>query len=235
MSDFLLVHGSCHGAWAFDRLIPELEALGHTARAIDLPSHGEDKTPPREVTLDLYAEAILAAIDEPTIVVGHSMAGYPLTRAADLSPEKFRRLIYLCAYVPMAGKSLAEMRRMAPRQPLNGKLVIDEERITFAPDLAQIGPNFFGGADPETMEWALSRLCPQPILPQETPVWPAASRDLPRRYIRCLQDETIPPEFQATMTEDWPADTVATINTGHAPFLSMPGALARLLERLAKD
>ena len=125
MSDFLLVHGSCHGAWAFDRLIPELEALGHTARAIDLPSHGEDKTPPREVTLEGYAKAIFAAIDAPTIVVGHSMAGYPLTLAADMAPEKFRRLIYLCAYVPMAGKSLAEMRRLAPRlqfgdQPVKG-------------------------------------------------------------------------------------------------------------------
>ena len=235
MSDFLLVHGSCHGAWAFDRLIPELEALGHTARAIDLPSHGEDKTPPREVTLEAYAKAILAAIDAPTIVVGHSMAGYPLTLAADMAPDRFRRLIYLCAYVPMAGKSLAEMRRMAPRQPLNGKLVIDAERITFAPDLAQIGPNFFGGTVPETMAWALSRLCPQPILPQETPVWPAASRDLPRRYVRCLRDETIPPEFQATMTEGWPADTLATIDTGHAPFLSDPKGLARLLGRLAED
>ena len=52
MSDFLLIHGSCHGAWCWDDLIPELEALGHTARAIDLPSHGADKTPVAEVSLD---------------------------------------------------------------------------------------------------------------------------------------------------------------------------------------
>ena len=37
MSNFLLVHGAFHGAWCWDVLIPELEALGDTAEAVDLP------------------------------------------------------------------------------------------------------------------------------------------------------------------------------------------------------
>lgn len=62
MAEFLLIHGSCHGAWCWRDVIPELEALGHTARAIDLPSHGDDRTPIADVTLDLYRDAILEAI-----------------------------------------------------------------------------------------------------------------------------------------------------------------------------
>ena len=113
MARILLVHGSCHGAWCWRDLIPELTALGHDAFAIDLPSHGTDTTPMAEVTLDLYAQAILDALDGPTIVVGHSMAGYPISRAADLRPANIARLVYLCAYVPWDDHSLVEMRLRA--------------------------------------------------------------------------------------------------------------------------
>jgi len=45
MPDILLVHGSCHGAWAFRDLAPALQDLGYTARAIDLPGHGANPHP----------------------------------------------------------------------------------------------------------------------------------------------------------------------------------------------
>ena len=72
MSDILLVHGSCHGAWCWRDLIPALQELGHSPRAIDLPSHGDDTTPVNAVTLDSYADAVLAASTPDTVVVGHS-------------------------------------------------------------------------------------------------------------------------------------------------------------------
>ena len=45
MAHFLLVHGAFHSASSWSLLIPELDALGHTVEAIDLPSHGRDATP----------------------------------------------------------------------------------------------------------------------------------------------------------------------------------------------
>ncbi len=60
----------------------------------------------------------MAALDAPAIVVGHSMGGYPITAAAERAPERVERLVYLCAYVPAPGMSLADMRRDGPRQPL---------------------------------------------------------------------------------------------------------------------
>ncbi len=35
--DFVLVHGSYHGAWCWDLLTPELERLGHRVISMDLP------------------------------------------------------------------------------------------------------------------------------------------------------------------------------------------------------
>ncbi len=231
MSSFLLIHGSCHGAWCWDDLIPHLTAAGHTARAIDLPSHGHDDTPPGDVTLDLYARAIVDAIDEPVVLVGHSMAGYPITAAANLAPEKISKLIYVCAYVPMPGKSLAEMRRMAPSQPLLDAIRVSADRVTFSVDPADAAAKFYHDVDPARADWAVARLGPQPILPQETPMTPAHA--VPRHYIRCLDDRTIPPAFQVTMTADWPRDQVSEMPTSHSPFLADPAGLTALLGRVA--
>ena len=37
---FILVHGSFHGAWAFEKLAPRLAQHGHLVIARDLPGHG---------------------------------------------------------------------------------------------------------------------------------------------------------------------------------------------------
>jgi pimeloyl-ACP methyl ester carboxylesterase len=42
---FILVHGGWHGAWCWNKVLPLLKEKGVNAIAIDLPGHGEDKTP----------------------------------------------------------------------------------------------------------------------------------------------------------------------------------------------
>lgn len=235
MSEIILVHGSCHGAWCWRDVIPQLEALGHDVTAIDLPSHGNDRTPIQEVTLDLYAQAIVRAIQGKAIVVGHSMAGYPITAAAELAPEKVAHLVYLCAYVPIEGQGLADRRRAAPRQPLIDAVIVDDTRTSFSFDPDKAAEKLYGDVDPETAAWAISMLCPQAILPQETPVHIAHSTQIPKSYIRCLFDDTIPSEFQFTMTEGWPAERVADMPTSHSPFFSDPAGVASLINDLTKD
>jgi len=230
MSEFLLIHGSCHGAWCWTDLIPELRALGHGARAIDLPSHGVDATPEVDVTLGRYADAILAAMDGPTIVVGHSMAGYPITAAAAKDARNIRALVYLCAYVPRSGKSLADMRKMAPSQPLMEAVRVADDRVTFTVDPAQCVDKFYHDVPPDRAAWAVANLCPQPILPQET-ICPSAPTSIPRHYILCTKDRTIPPAFQRDMSVG--CDSTRDMATSHSPFLSAPVALARHLHQIA--
>ena len=64
---------------------------------------------------------------------------------------------------------------------------------------------------------------------------PDRALQVPRRYIRCANDRTIPPEWQTTMTDDWPAAHVTTMQTSHSPFLADPVGLAAHLSRLAVD
>lgn len=234
MARFLLIHGSCHGAWCWRDVLPELTALGHEASALDLPSHGADRTPAADVTLDLYARCITAALDAPTIVVGHSMAGYPITAAAEHDPTHIAALVYLCAYRPVSGKSLGQMRRDGPRQPLLPAIRVADGCFTFDPSMAQ--DLFYHDCPPGTLDMALAHLTPQPIAPQETALTlTARSQGLPRHYIRCADDRAIPPEYQMTMAEGLPPGHLTHLDTSHSPFFAAPRALALRLDEIAKN
>lgn len=235
MSDILLVHGAAHGAWCWHRVIPALQALGHRARAIDLPSHGDDGTDPATVTLDSYAKAILRALDGPTILVGHSMGGFPITAAAQAAPDRIAALIYVCAYLPKAGQTLAEMRRAGPRQPLAGAFQIDDSRTTFTFDPEKAPALFYHDCPADDLALAQRRLCRQPIAPQETPILDTALAEaLPRFYIRCTEDRVIPPEYQETMAAGLPPDHISTLPCGHSPFFASPDALAQRIDAISR-
>ena len=235
MARFLLIHGSCHGAWCWRDVLPLLEAAGHEARAIDLPSHGNDCTPVTEVTLEGYARAILDAIGEPVILVGHSMAGYPISLAADMAPEKVEKLVYLCAYVPGPGMSLVEMRKAGPRQPLEGAIVRSPDGLSFTIHPDRVRDVFYHDCPDEAASFARAHLCPQPVAPQATPVTLTERWDrVERHYIRCSDDRTIPPEYQQTMSAGWPEGQVSTLPTSHSPFFSAPDMLVRKLIQIAE-
>ncbi|NJS40497.1 MAG: alpha/beta fold hydrolase [Rhodobacteraceae bacterium] len=227
MSDLLLIHGSCHGAWCWDAVIPALAALGISAEAIDLP--GRDGSP---TTLDDYATAILRVAQPGTVLVGHSAGGYAITAAAEVAPDRFKGLIYLCAYLPAPGQSLADMRRAGPSQPLLPaiRMAADRGSFTIAQDMAPAV--FYHDCPPDVARAATARLCPQPVLPQETPLYATAAQTLPRHYIICTDDRAIPPAYQAQMARNLPPQAVTSLNASHSPFLSMPDQLATRLAEI---
>ncbi|WP_299891148.1 alpha/beta fold hydrolase [uncultured Ruegeria sp.] len=233
MASFLLIHGSCHGAWCWRDLIPQLEAMGHVARAIDLPSHGSDPTPISEVTLDSCRDAVLAASSQDTIIVGHSWGGYPISAAAEAQPEAMRALIYLSAYVPHDGMSMIEMRKNGPQQTIVDAVEKSADGLSYTvrPDYVQ--DLFYHDCAPEILPFAFARLSPQPIKPQNTPL-PLSTKfqKVPKAYIRSTDDRTVPTEYQKQMSDDVPADLRYTINSSHSAFFSHPQRLAEILNEI---
>jgi pimeloyl-ACP methyl ester carboxylesterase len=202
MSDILLVHGSCHGAWCWRDLIPALTALGHSPRAIDLPSHGADQTPVNDVTLDSYAMA---------------------------------QLIYLCAYVPAAGLTLADMRKQAPSQPLMPAVRLREDGKSFTLDPTMTEGLFYNDCPEGVADFANPLLCAQAVAPTTVALPETGRADAKRRsYIRCMDDRTIPPAYQVTMTKDWPSADVYEMSTGHSPFFADPTGLAQIIDTILK-
>jgi pimeloyl-ACP methyl ester carboxylesterase len=100
MGTFILVHGSWHGAWCWERVVPRLQTAGHTVIAVDLPGYGEDHTPVADITLQAYADKVLAAVDaadEPVVLVGWSMGGIVISTVAEQRHERIAHLVYLAA------------------------------------------------------------------------------------------------------------------------------------------
>lgn len=219
--DILLIHGSCHGAWCWNAVIEALEWLGLNARAIDLPSRG------KPCTLAAQARAIADALGQDTLLVGHSAAGFAITATAEMPDQSLRGLVYLCAYVPQPGQSLAQMRRAGPSQPLKPAIRVAADRSTFHFDPAACTELFYH--DCPGPQASIAQLVPEAIEPQETAIDRLdRAQSLPRHYIQCSEDRAIPPDYQARMAEGL---ALSTLPSGHSPFLACPELLAiRLAE-----
>lgn len=236
MADFLLIHGACHGAWCWRDMIAPLADLGHTARAIDLPGHGLDTTPNDAVTLTSCARAILAASTPDTLIVGHSWGGYPISAAAEIDPKAMRGLIYLCAYVPISGMAMSDMRKLSKRQPLIGAINRSTDKTTFTFAQDRIRDLFYHDCPNDTLAYALPLLREQIIKPQATPlIVTDRFANVAKSYIRCADDQAIPPEFQLELAKDFPDDRLFHMQTSHSPFFSDPKGLATMFDQVSRQ
>lgn len=233
MATFLLIHGSCHGAWCWEKVVPRLMALGHQAVAIDLPSHGADDTPWWRVTLGTYARAVcdIAREHGPVVAVGHSMGGGVITQAANEEPELFAGLVYISGFIPKAGETILGLAR---RDAIWRGLTVPRYHvgtITVWPE--QTIDTFYNTCDPRDAEAAAARLTPQPMFPLVQPIAKPRGPQPPKAFVECLQDRTISLDLQRYMHRRFPMQGVLTLDCDHSPFYSAPAELTRGLSEFA--
>ena len=89
---------------------------------------------------------------------------------------------------------------------------------------------FYNTTDPETARAAVARLQPQPVATMvPAPASAGNFTQLPRAYVECTQDRTIPLSLQRAMQAALPCDPVFTLETDHSPFLSAPRQMSECL------
>jgi pimeloyl-ACP methyl ester carboxylesterase len=231
---FVLIAGAWHGAWCWAKVVPLLEAQGHRALALELPATGADSSDPARITLDRWARFVAQTLEnqpQPVTLVGHSRGGIVISRAAELVPEKLRRLVYLSAYLIPSGGTLAQTARTDAESLVPPHMIPAEGGMTCSLAPAVIRSALFGQCTDEDYEYALARMTPEPLKPLVTPMKLTAQRfgGVPRAYIECRQDRTVTLAAQRRMQADLPCDPVLTLDSDHSPFLSHPQELARLL------
>lgn len=235
---FLLVHGAWHGAWCWHRLASALEYAGAQVTVLDLPGHGNDDTPRGTVTLELYAQRVewcVQELDCPVELVGHSMGGAVISRAAELSPQRLAGLTYLCAFLPRDGDSLSALGAEDPDTQLNAALHPGPEPGTLELEPAAARRILYHDCTDADAEAALSQLVPQPIAPLREPIHVSERMwgSVPRAYVLCTHDRAISPAMQRTMLDRTPCDPVIELASGHSPFLADPTGLAEVLIGIA--
>lgn len=103
---FVLVHGTCHGAWCWYKIIPLLRGAGHRVTALDLGASGIDSKQVDEVpSLWDYVKPLMEFMatiphDEKVILVGHSYGGLPISLAMERFPHKILVAVFVTAYLP---------------------------------------------------------------------------------------------------------------------------------------
>jgi pimeloyl-ACP methyl ester carboxylesterase len=234
---FVLVPGAWHGAWCWQRLEPLLGERGHRVLMPELLATGSDATPPDEIRLDSWARQIrelLERQEQPAVLVGHSRAGVIISRVAELVPERVSRLVYLAAYLLPAGANVADTARDDAGSLVAANMLPAETGVTctLRPDVLRDA--FYGDCDDATVRFALARLRPEPLRPLAAALRITAQRfgSVPRAYIECTRDRTISLAAQRRMQARLPCDPVFTLESDHSPFLSHPGKLAEILDRL---
>ena len=223
----VLVHGSWHGPWSWERLTPLLEERGFRVRAPQLPSSGPTPDPTADLTRDaaVIRDEIRQA-GSPVVLVGHSSGGAAIAAASAGVPDVIG-LVFLAAFMPDVGESILTLvgPDLPPwiRQAEPGLLDVDPDA---APQV------FYGACDQQTIEWATPQRTMRSIATDSHVLDAVGWHDLPSLYVVCTPDQTIPVEAQRQMAPR--ASRIVELDADHFPQLSAPQRVAELVAEAAR-
>ena len=225
----VFVHGACvkDGWWWWHRTAELLAERDVTSEAPALPSCGESGEATGAqgpgLTEDVAAvREVLAASDEPTVVVAHSYGGI-VTAEAAAGIDAVRHLLLVSSYLPEVGQSLSSFGGEEPAPFLD----LDPEGGTFTVRLDALAETFLQDCDPEIQRQATEKAARQSLAVLGQPVQSAAWQHVPSTYLVCAQDRGTPAERQREFAGR--AGSVVEIDAGHHPFLSEPAAVRDLV------
>lgn len=237
MKRILLVHGSFHTGDCWELLIPELKRRNFEAHAPTLRGQRGNPRNALLVSMQGYADDVIAAAeanDPPVVLLGHSLAGFAISAAAELRPDLFTSLIYLAAAVPKIGK--CSLRDAVPPEHRRRTAAMPKLRpaVKFPPDLAAV--TFYNRCAKNVQRRAIELLSAQPIRPLLGTLHTTKGRlgSVEKHFIECTDDNVMSLEGQRIMQKYLEFASVQTLDTDHSPFFSNPEGLADAIERVVR-
>lgn len=238
MSRFILIHGSWHGAWCWHKVVTRLRALGHAVAAPDLPSHGRDWTPPREVGLEDYLGRVERELDAdaaPAIVVAHSRGGLVLSALAERHPARIACAVYLAAVMQADGQCVFDLLPDAGDSLLLPSMYQAEDGSWDMLREEAYDAVLYADCDADDVELCHRLLTPEPLAPSLTPLTLTKARygRVRKVYIELSEDKAVPLAWQRRMQRNGPCDEVRAIAASHSAYFSRPDELVRHLHEIA--
>ncbi len=240
---FVLVHGSFHGAWCWEHLTPFLEQRGHQVVAPNLPGSGGDPAPPENADLDTYATRIAGVIDGlagPVVLVGHSMGGIVSSQVAERRSHRLAAVVYVNGLLFRAGETLVgfldEHAHLGVEDLVLKNMKVAEDGLTATFPQEAAAQVFYNTSARELAAWAAARLRPQrmQVYRDALELMPERYGSVPRFYVEGLRDNAVSIAYQRAMTGRTACKRVFTLDCDHSPFLSEPAALADILDEVAR-
>jgi len=221
-----------HGGWAdssgWNQEITNLERRGFTVIA---PAN-----PLRDLASDTaYIRSVLQTISGPIVLVAHSYGGAVITNAAVGVPN-VKALVYIAAFAPDNGESLAELVTMNPGSQI-GPTTLDFRPYPLPGGGTDIDlyikksafHDAFAGDLPLQMTDQM-QATQRPfanaafVAPSGEPAW----KTIPSWYMVAKRDHAIPPATERFMAQRAHASTVE-VDSSHVAMISQPEATTRLI------
>lgn len=221
VNNIVLVHGAWADGSGWEGVYKILKAKGYHVTIVansDLSLADDVRS----------TKAVLDMQNGPAILVGHSYGGAVITEAGD--HPNVAGLVYVAAFAPDAGESLAKIQQAAPPDPNsaflppnNGFLWLDKEKFhaRFCADLPAAHAAFL--ADSQV---------PLGLAAATTELSIAAWKTKKSWYIVAKNDLMIPPDAERMMAKRAGA-VVTEIAASHAVYISHAAEVAAVIEKAA--
>ncbi|MFC5407698.1 alpha/beta fold hydrolase [Larkinella bovis] len=215
VKNIVLVHGAFADGSSWAKVIPLLEAKGLNVTAVQNPlSSLKDDVD--------AAKRAIALMDGPVLLVGHSWGGVVISEAGN--DPKVAGLLYVAAFAPDNGQSLADVAQAFPPAP--GSDEVRPDAFGFVSLTPKGIHTDFAQDLPESERKII--LATQGSWSAKAPsekISNAAWRTKPSWYIVARQDRMIVPDLQRKMAKTIKATTLE-LNTSHVPMVSQPEKVA---------
>ncbi len=230
MKTVVLIHGFPFNATLWRRVAPP------GAHAPDLPGFGV--APPGPDTVDGYAESVLARVDGPLVVVGHSMGGYVALAMHRLARERIAGLAFVASRAVADTPEIRAKRRETEQQVLAEGVGVLERGMM---------PRLFGpGAAPGMLEEAralIRQATPQgaaaairAMMNRPDSVTQLATIAVPALVVAGRHDQIVPVAESESIARAIPASRLVWCErSGHLPMIEEPEVLGDALARFVKE
>jgi pimeloyl-ACP methyl ester carboxylesterase len=233
MTNYVLVHGSCHGGWCWKKVTPLLNKDGHSVYTPTLTGLGErSHLVNRDIGLYTHIVDITQVLEYEdlyeVILVGHSYGGLVIGGVAEKVPKRIRYLVYLDAYIPKDDKSAFDL--IPGLETIYKKMTLSGQGKEWL--VASYEPREFGVTNTNDIKWMSTKLTPMPWHTHDQRIRinnPEAKKIL-KSFICCS-------EFGVSQFRDQEQSTEWDYNElmrGHDVMITAPDELAQMLKAVDK-
>ena len=201
-----------------------------------LKKDGYDVTVVQDATTSLKDDVAatrraIADAKGDVVLVGHSYGGAVITEAGN--DPKVARLVYIAAFAPAAGESVAALTANPPPgaavppvlPPENDSLLLDRSKFAAA---------FAADVKPEEAAFMAASQTPWGLEAFKGVISHAAWEDKPAWFLVAGEDKMIPPAAERQMAER-AHGKISEISSSHAVYVSHPNVVAALIEKAAQS
>lgn len=232
----VLVHGSCHGGWCWNKMIPFLKIYNHEIYTLTLTGLGERSHILYEsINLSTHINDIVQVFEYQNlydvVLVGHSYGGMVIGGVAEKMPDRIRSMVFLDACIPQDGKSGFDL--IPGLRDIYEQRRLKEEGKNWL--VFSYTPEEFGVTNNDNINWMKSRLCSMPFHTHDEAlsIKEIKSKRLSKTYITCTDfGDSMFHNMKSKESEGW---GYFEIRRGHDSMFTAPEELSRLLLKIINN